>query len=216
MRVVNLLKRWSLQNEQWFCMGIKDKKHVGIKKVGNNAFYSLGFMGNCLDHLQQFDRNPRETCLAGQYLQSIDLDNVEQQKRALLKQKCFKNAGTNSKVLESLQIIEEEHWRKICHILTRGAKWKLIIYPYSSIESRNFNIAYLSKAVINRYLVSLLKSIELYEWQFTPLNMNVALTLPCIIPVPTAPLPCLLKPKWCQLLMHQHHSFQNHQKLTHQ
>ena len=77
VRIIVLLKRWLLKIEQGICMGTKDKKHPDIKWIGNKASYHFGFMGNCLDHLQQFDKNSRESCLAGKYLQSIGLKHSE-------------------------------------------------------------------------------------------------------------------------------------------
>ena len=48
----------------------EDKRHPDIKHIGNKAFYQFGFMEN-LGPLQQFDRNSRESGLAGEYLQSV-------------------------------------------------------------------------------------------------------------------------------------------------
>ena len=64
VRIIVFLKRWLLQIEEGYCMGIKDKKHCGIKWFDHKASYCFGYMGNCLDHLQQFDRNSRKSCLA--------------------------------------------------------------------------------------------------------------------------------------------------------
>ena len=42
VRINILLKRWLLQIEQQFCMGTNDKKHPGIKRVGDKASYPFG------------------------------------------------------------------------------------------------------------------------------------------------------------------------------
>ena len=74
VRIIVLLKRLLLQFKQGFSMRTKDEKYPGIKQIGNNASYPFGFMEH--DHLQQFDRNSRESCLDDKYLQSIGLDSV--------------------------------------------------------------------------------------------------------------------------------------------
>ena len=102
VRIIVLLERWLLQIEPGSCMGTKDKKHHGIKRFGNKASCPFEFMGNCFVHLQQFNINLRESCLAGKYLQSIGLDSVEQQWRSLLKQKSFKQAANLLNNLEYL------------------------------------------------------------------------------------------------------------------
>ena len=38
MRIIVFLKRWLLKIEQGFCMGTKDKKNIGIKKVVTMLF----------------------------------------------------------------------------------------------------------------------------------------------------------------------------------
>ena len=98
-----------IANKTKIFMGIKDKKHPSIKRFVNKASYHFGYMGNCLDHLQQFDKNSRESCLAGQCLQYIYLNSMEQQWRSLLNQKSFRQAGNLLNNLESLQTILEEH-----------------------------------------------------------------------------------------------------------
>ena len=70
VRIIVILKRWALQIEEGYYMGNKDKKHTGIKQFDNKALYQFGFMANCLDHLHQFYRNSRKTCLASKSLQS--------------------------------------------------------------------------------------------------------------------------------------------------
>ena len=96
-------------------MVINDKKPIRIKKSWYSVSYPLGLMRHGLDYLQQVDRNSREIGLAGKYLQSIGQVNAEQQWRALLKQRCFKNAGTMMEALESIHSISEEHWSNICN-----------------------------------------------------------------------------------------------------
>ena len=79
VKIIVLLKRCLLQIKQMYCMGMEEKKKPsGIKGLGNKASYPCWFMGNCLDHLQQFDRNSKESYLAGKYLPSIILFSVEQ------------------------------------------------------------------------------------------------------------------------------------------
>ena len=95
IRISVLLKRWLLQIEQGFFMGNKDKKHPGIKRFVKKESYPFGCMKKCLDHLQQFDRNSRESCLAGRYLQSIHFNRVEKQWRSLQKiSVCLITGGT--------------------------------------------------------------------------------------------------------------------------
>ena len=86
-----LLKRWFLQIEQGFFMGAKDKNHIEVNKLVTMHLILLDFGNICLDHLQQFERTSKETCLDGQYLQSIGVDNVEQQWKAQVKQRQFKH-----------------------------------------------------------------------------------------------------------------------------
>ena len=110
-------------------METKDKKNLCIKKISNKASYLFEVMRNCLDYLQQFDRNSRESCLAGQYLWSICLDSLEQQLRSLLMQRSFQHAGILLKVLESLHTILEENWRHICNHFYWRNKWWFHIHP---------------------------------------------------------------------------------------
>ena len=147
VRIIVLLKVCLLQIEQGFCMGKKDKKHPHIKRIGNKVFYSFGFMGNCLNYLQQFDRNARESCLAGQYLQCIGLDNVEQQCMSVLKQRNFKHSGIKLKSLRSLQIILEKHKKSIC----KPFQCKLGQYPRLSFQeiSSTVNVLYILDIVLN-------------------------------------------------------------------
>ena len=95
VRIIVLLKRWLLQTGQEFFFGTKDKNHCGTKRIGNKASYPFEYVGNCLDHVMQFDGNSMESCHAGQYLQSIHLDSVKHQLRSLIKQKSFKQTGNS-------------------------------------------------------------------------------------------------------------------------
>ena len=61
MKIIVFLKRWVLYFEQGYSMGTK----------------FFWFYGSCINHMQQFDRNSRESCLAGKYLQSIGLKYVK-------------------------------------------------------------------------------------------------------------------------------------------
>ena len=65
VRIIVLFKRWLLQIEEGYCMGTKDKKNPRIIQFGNKALYLFGCMGNCLNHLQQFNKNSRKSCIAG-------------------------------------------------------------------------------------------------------------------------------------------------------
>ena len=93
-------------------MGIKDNKHFGMK-IGNDASYRLGFLRHCLVNLHQFDRYSRETCLARQYLLSIDQHHVEHQWRAILKQRCLKYVNAMMKALELCYTILEIYWKNM-------------------------------------------------------------------------------------------------------
>ena len=84
-------------------MGTKNKKNSFIKQFGNKASHLFGLKGNCLDHMQQLNRNSGKFCLAGKYLQSINLKCVEQHLRSLLKEKTFKHAGILLNNLETHQ-----------------------------------------------------------------------------------------------------------------
>ena len=53
------------------------QKEDWSKRFVSNASHFFGFVECCLDHVQQFNRNSSETCLAGQYLLSISLENVQ-------------------------------------------------------------------------------------------------------------------------------------------
>ena len=69
-----------------FSQGLqRQKAHWHQKELVTKLLILLHIWGtNCLDHLQQFDRNSWECCLAGWHLQSIHLDSVKQQLRSLL------------------------------------------------------------------------------------------------------------------------------------
>ena len=41
VRIIVILKRWLLQIELGFCLRNRDKKHPGIKRIGNKAPYSF-------------------------------------------------------------------------------------------------------------------------------------------------------------------------------
>ena len=118
VRIIVLQTRWIIANWTRIFHGDHRLKALWHQKIGNGAPYPFGFMGNCLDHLQQFDRSFRETCLAHQNLLSISLDSVEQQWRSLLKQRSFKLLVTKLKVLEYLhfgwtleEYLKSSYWR---------------------------------------------------------------------------------------------------------
>ena len=101
---------------------------------------------NCLNHLQQLNRNTRESCLAGKYLQSIGLKCVEQQWRSILTWKIFKHAETFLNSLGTLQTILEEHWKSIC----QASYWRNgvnVSHSYTLISASWSNIqGYLCKS----------------------------------------------------------------------
>ena len=122
-------------------------------------------MGNFLNHLQQFNKNSRESCLAGLYLPSVGLKCSEMKWQSLLKQKCFKMTRTLLNGLETLKTILEEHWKSICQNLYW--RYKLMV-SFSSLYD-SIKIGTISKAIFSNtlikscYLVSPGQSIQQYE-----------------------------------------------------
>ena len=175
VRIIVLLKRWLLQFEEGYCMGNKNKKQPDIKQFGNKASYSFGYMGNCLDHLQQFSRNSRETCLADKYIQSIGLKYVEEQWRSLLKQKSFKWSGTLLNSLKTFHAIQVDHWKSNC----QASYWRNKLNVSHSSRNDHVQVEAISKAIFaevlmeSKYLVSHGQSFQHCEWWFTPVSINV-------------------------------------------
>ena len=122
-------------------------------------------MGNCINHLQQFDKNSRKSCLAGLYLQSLGLKCSEKEWQPLLNLKDFKMARTLLNGLETLKTILEEHWKHIC----QNSSWRykvMVSYPplNDSMKIRTISKAIFSKTLIkSQYLVSPGQSIQQYE-----------------------------------------------------
>ena len=104
-------------------MGTKDKKHIGVKTVGNNHLILLDLWDIAL----AICSNSTETL--GK--RSV---SVEQQWWALLEQRLLKHAGTILKALQSLQTILERYWKYICKrnkmiaAHSSSASWESINY----------------------------------------------------------------------------------------
>ena len=200
MRIIVLLKRSLLWIEQGYCIGTRDKKYPGIKWIGNKASYPFGFMEDFLDHLQQFNRNCRESCLVGKYLQSIGSNCVDQQWRSLLKQKIFKQAGTLNS-LETLYTILEEHWKSICQASYLRNK---VNVSHSSVDD-HMQVGTMCKAIFSKYS-SRVTILSLLDRVFTIVNWDLCHWKwmmsyhHCIFSFPSVPLQHLLQQKLLELL----------------
>ena len=105
---------------------------------------------NCLDHLQQFNKNSRESCLAGLYLHSVGLKCSQMEWWSLLNQKCFKMARSLLNGLETLTTIPDEHWKSIC----QNSCWKYkVVVSYSSSNDA-MKIGTISKAIFSKMLIN--------------------------------------------------------------
>ena len=67
-------------------MGNEDKITMASNKLVTKHLMLL-YMGNSFDHLQQFNRNSRESCLASKYLQFLCLKCSEKEWESLINQK---------------------------------------------------------------------------------------------------------------------------------
>ena len=196
MRTIVLLKRWLLWIDKGYCMGTKNKKHPDIKWINNKALYWFGVMGNCLDHLQLFDRNSRESGLAGLYLQSVGLKCSKKEWWSFLS-KMLQN-GYNSVEQPGNS---QDHSRGSEFILEVQSDGFIFIFKVPSINWDNIK-GIVSKTLIkSQYLVSHGQSIQQHEWRFACMSMNVAFP-PILFPFPLAPLQFHLQPKLLQLLHH--------------
>ena len=169
--IIALPKRWLLQIKQGFCMGTKDKNHPGIKCILSFWIYEELPWSSGVIWLKF-----KGSCLAGQYLESIGFDSVEQWWRLFLQQRSIKHAGTFLKVIESLWTILEEHWKSIC----KSSYWRNKVMVSHLFTNNQVLVGTASKAnfpkklINSEYLVSIGHSIEFYAW-ITPLNMTVVL-----------------------------------------
>ena len=117
-------------------------------------------MGNCLDHLQQINRNSRENCLADKYLQPIGVTCVEQECRSLLKEKSFRQAGILLKNLSFSDLSKgtlEKH-------LSGFIQGMFHIHKQMKMQVGTISKAIFAKTLIeSQYLASLGQSMEHYE-----------------------------------------------------
>ena len=123
-------------------MDTKDKKHY-------KASYPFGYTWNCLDHLQQFNRNSRESCLACKYLQFIGSKFMEQEWRSLLKEKSFKQAGTLLNSLNTFHAILEEHEKSIYQASYKRNK---VNVSHSSVNV-HMQVGTISKAIFAKTVI---------------------------------------------------------------
>ena len=112
-----------------FAWGPKTKSTLASKDLVTKQCILWVYGKNCLDHLQQFNRNSREGCLACRYLQSISLDSLEQQCRSLLNQKHFMHAGTCWKVSNLFRPFWRNTGGVFVSLLTGGTNWWFCIHP---------------------------------------------------------------------------------------
>ena len=161
--------------EVGYYMSTKDKKHPGIRWFSNKASHCFGCMGNCLDHLQQFNRITRESYLADLYLQSIGFKSTEQVWVFLSKAKSSKHAGTLLNSHKTNHAILKKHWKSICE----ASYWKnkVNVSHLYHVKVGTVSKTIFSKALIkSHYLASLGQWIHHYEWRLMPVDMNVSIS----------------------------------------
>ena len=136
------------------------------------------YMGNCLDHMQQFSRISWDSCFACLFLQSIDLEYTEEDWRSVWKGKRFKWDAELCQTASKLSKKIKRNNGKVSVMLhTGGAKQMFHIYQHDQMQVGTICKAIFLKTLIkSQYLVSPGQSIQHYVLKFMPMNMNIVFT----------------------------------------